>query len=603
MLAADRSRIQAISERALAMAERLDDPASLVSALRARQMACSGAEGNAERLVLGGRMLAVAARSGDAADALWGHLWRFDALLQAGRVADAEAEIDRLRADRGGAAPADGPPAPAAQPDGAGVRARPVRRCHAHERGVRGPRARRWAPGAAATGQSLRLLIASLTGGDPGDVSWFLGNPALEMPFTALSRACFAAMLIGSGRTSEARALFDGLPEPGSPRIPAFMALAVEVMRATLVADLGDAATAEAGYRLLLPHAALHAVGGAGAITTSGSMHLFLGLTASAAGRYDAAVRHLRTAIGVNDGAGLAPFAALARYRLAVALQARGRAADAAEAVGLAVAAGDAADRLGMRPLRAQVDALTAIRNGGVLSRRETEIAELVGRGLTNRQIAAAAHISERTVETHVQHVLAKLGFSGRAADRGVVGAARSGRRSSPRSRVTRRAPRHRSLPGRLRRAADRPPADGATVVAGQGRRVGEHPCRRPRLQAAELDEPPVLAGGAAGRVDGAQQGRRVTRDHHRRGAARHPHELGVDPGLVKDGVEAHLQELLAAHPTVFGDGYTLVRREYMTAIGPVDLLCVTRPALRSPSRSSAAARSTASSSSRATSS
>ena len=51
-------------------------------------------------------------------------------------------------------------------------------------------------------------------------------------------------------------------------------------------------------------------------------------------------------------------------------------------------------------------------------------------------------------------------------------------------------------------------------------------------------------------------------------------HELGVDPGLVKDGVEAHLQELLAAHPETFGEGYTLVRREYMTAIGPVDLLC-----------------------------
>jgi hypothetical protein len=51
-------------------------------------------------------------------------------------------------------------------------------------------------------------------------------------------------------------------------------------------------------------------------------------------------------------------------------------------------------------------------------------------------------------------------------------------------------------------------------------------------------------------------------------------HELGPDPGLVKDGVEAHLQELLAAHPTTLGEGYTLVRREYMTAIGPVDLLC-----------------------------
>ncbi len=51
-------------------------------------------------------------------------------------------------------------------------------------------------------------------------------------------------------------------------------------------------------------------------------------------------------------------------------------------------------------------------------------------------------------------------------------------------------------------------------------------------------------------------------------------HELGVDPGLRKDGVEAHLQELLAAHPQTFGEDWTLVRREYMTAIGPVDLLC-----------------------------
>jgi RecB family endonuclease NucS len=51
-------------------------------------------------------------------------------------------------------------------------------------------------------------------------------------------------------------------------------------------------------------------------------------------------------------------------------------------------------------------------------------------------------------------------------------------------------------------------------------------------------------------------------------------HELGVDPGLRKDGVEAHLQELLAASPAALGDGFTLVRREFPTAIGPVDLLC-----------------------------
>lgn len=51
-------------------------------------------------------------------------------------------------------------------------------------------------------------------------------------------------------------------------------------------------------------------------------------------------------------------------------------------------------------------------------------------------------------------------------------------------------------------------------------------------------------------------------------------HDLGIDPGLVKDGVEAHLQELLAEHLEVFGEGWTLHRREYFTAIGPVDILC-----------------------------
>ncbi len=50
-------------------------------------------------------------------------------------------------------------------------------------------------------------------------------------------------------------------------------------------------------------------------------------------------------------------------------------------------------------------------------------------------------------------------------------------------------------------------------------------------------------------------------------------HELGVDPGLVKDGVEAHLQKLLAEHVHTLGAGYRLVRREYPTPIGPVDLL------------------------------
>ena len=75
-------------------------------------------------------------------------------------------------------------------------------------------------------------------------------------------------------------------------------------------------------------------------------------------------------------------------------------------------------------------------------------------------------------------------------------------------------------------------------------------------------------------------------------------HELGADPGLEKDGVEAELQALLAARPDAIAEDLVLVRREYPTDIGPIDLLCRDRSRARLwPSRSSAEARSTASSS------
>ena len=51
-------------------------------------------------------------------------------------------------------------------------------------------------------------------------------------------------------------------------------------------------------------------------------------------------------------------------------------------------------------------------------------------------------------------------------------------------------------------------------------------------------------------------------------------HDLGIDPGLEKDGVEMHLQKLLAENPEVIEQGLKLIRREYPTAIGPIDLLC-----------------------------
>jgi DNA-binding CsgD family transcriptional regulator len=237
-----------------------------------------------------------------------------------------------------------------------------------------------------------------------------------------------ASLLVELGDLDEARHWFAGLPITGSPRIPDFMVLPLEGIRAQLALDLGDAEAGDAIHRALLPHADLHLVGGAGAISTWGSVRLALGAAALAAGKPDVAVRHLRTAVTVDDAAGLALPAAVARFRLATALRARGRPSDADESQGLLVETHAAAERLGMAPLRARIAALGAtLRDGGVLSRREAEIVELVGRGLTNRQIASTAHISERTVETHVGHALAKLGFTRRAQ----IAAWVAGKRSS----------------------------------------------------------------------------------------------------------------------------------------------------------------------------
>ncbi|WP_019629389.1 endonuclease NucS [Actinomadura atramentaria] len=89
------------------------------------------------------------------------------------------------------------------------------------------------------------------------------------------------------------------------------------------------------------------------------------------------------------------------------------------------------------------------------------------------------------------------------------------------------------------------------------------------------LREEPFDEGGAVARwtVTHGKSGERLILTIHE---VLHDtsHELGLDPGLQKDGVEAHLQELLAEHITTLGDGYTLIRREYPTAIGPVDILC-----------------------------
>src|SRR5699024_11121311 len=130
------------------------------------------------------------------------------------------------------------------------------------------------------------------------------------------------------------------------------------------------------------------------------------------------------------------------------------------------------------------------------------------------------------------------------------------------------------------RRSTDRAPPDAHPPHHAQVRRIDPHPFRRRLLQAAELDDSPMHdpAPRARCRTGRSRTGRGVggvadeDRDRLIISIAEvisdDTYEFGVDPGLVKDGVEAHLQELLAEHIETLGEGYSLVRREYMTAIG-----------------------------------
>ena len=87
------------------------------------------------------------------------------------------------------------------------------------------------------------------------------------------------------------------------------------------------------------------------------------------------------------------------------------------------------------------------------------------------------------------------------------------------------------------------------------------------------MNAPNVLVAGADAWIVTNPKGERLTITLHEV-LSDSAHELGTDPGLRKDGVEAELQALLAASPHAIEDGLTLVRREYPTAIGPVDLVC-----------------------------
>lgn len=413
------------SADALREAEVSGDDGALVSALRARQLACSGPDGLGERGQIADRMVTVAQQHDRPLDELWGRLWRIDNLIQQGRLDDAGAELDAVSrlVDRLGLA----------------VARWQLERCRfaiAHARGDLAT-AREAMFRAEGVAQAAGLLALRRKHMQQALIAWVTGEPcdeavsALQRVADAegqgvavtqriTNRAMLACLLLTLGRRDEAAAQYQRLPPLDAVGfMPATRTVAL-AYRAIAAAGLGRRADCTVLYSRMLPYAEQFASGGAGTVGCHGSIESHLGACAVIAGRVDTGVQHLERGVARNDEAGMRPWATISRYWLAVGLHHRGREQDTARALNVVTDAVGAAAALGMLPIsRALAELDASLRSGTVRGRaltpREEEIATLVSRGLTNREIGAAMHISIRTVDNHVQHILDKLGLRSRA--------------------------------------------------------------------------------------------------------------------------------------------------------------------------------------------
>ncbi len=168
------------------------------------------------------------------------------------------------------------------------------------------------------------------------------------------------------------------------------------------------------------PFRGQHAANGAGSGVYMGPVELQLGLAAAALGRLDDAIGDLQAAASICDANSARGYAVQARVELAAALARRQAPGDLDRGRAALDAAAGEAERLGMVPFTERIGRLrarlpAAVAADSPLSPREIEVARLVARGLTNKQIGEALFVSERTAENHVQHILVKLGFSNRS--------------------------------------------------------------------------------------------------------------------------------------------------------------------------------------------
>ncbi|WP_207312542.1 ATP-binding protein [Lentzea alba] len=393
----EQHRLDDLSRESLHLARQSHDDRALAEALHARQEACPGPAGRAERLRLATEMIDLAHRTHSPRGAMWGSLWRIHALVESGELAAAQEELPALQlaCERvGGQVPwwhLEVVTACLAQAQGRFAEAQEVgRRAFDRMRVIE-----REPAGGAYFGLQCGLACHLGVTEDGLTLARHFHDPPPR--FRLMSKLTRAFLLERAGFRDEALEWFRRTGPIAEWDLPAFFVLPGLVDAVLVASSLG----LTDDLALILPWLAefrgAHAAGNG--VAYMGPVSLALGRGHLALGNLEQAVTDLNAAVDEASRAGAPAFAAEARWHLASALRALGKDADAVH---------HAADRA-IRALGMTAFTTTE------LSSREHEVACLVTDGLTNRQIARRLVISERTAQNHVQHILTKLGFSTRS--------------------------------------------------------------------------------------------------------------------------------------------------------------------------------------------